>query len=68
MLEILGISDDEHKKIQEVRKAADFLETLGLLKSRGFLKWKWLGNRTNKVTYTSKWTGEVYGTKIEVSE
>ncbi len=67
MLEVLGIPDEDLKRIQQVRKAANFLETLGLMKSSGFLTWKWLGERTSKMTYTSKWTGEVYGTKIEIS-
>jgi hypothetical protein len=68
MLEVLGITDDELKRAQEVRKAADFLETLGLMKSAGLLKWRWLGDRIPQNTFTSRWTGKMYGTIIELSE
>jgi hypothetical protein len=68
MVEVLGISDGNLEKSQEVRRTADFLETLGLMKSAGLLKWKWLGERTPRDPFTSKWTGKKYGSIIELSE
>ena len=68
MVEVLGISDGDMEKSQEVRRTVDFLETLGLVKSAGLLKWKWLGERTPRDTFTSRWTGKKYGSIIELSE
>jgi hypothetical protein len=68
MLEVLGITDDDQKRVQQVREAANYLELLGFMKSSGFLTWRWLGKRSPQKDFTSKWTGKTYGKNTESPE